>query len=62
VALLLYLVVGLFTHKSQPAANALLQAINRDFTANQLADEIGHPDEISRELISSRICKWTPNP
>ena len=35
IALILYLVVGLFTYKSKPAANALLQSINRDFTANE---------------------------
>jgi solute:Na+ symporter, SSS family len=35
MALLLYLVVGLFTHKSKAAVNALLQSINWDFTANE---------------------------
>jgi hypothetical protein len=48
IALILYLVVGLFTYKSKPAANALLQSINRDFPANEyLAEDIEDRREIS---------------
>jgi solute:Na+ symporter, SSS family len=48
IALILYLVVGLFTYESKPAANALLQSINRDFPANEyLAEDIEDRREIS---------------
>lgn len=41
VALLLYLVVGLFTRRTKPASDALLESIHRDLPANeQLMDAI----------------------
>jgi len=52
VALLLYLAVGFFTHKTKPAANALLRSIDRDFTdEEQLAYEIDLRREKLHELI-----------
>ena len=41
VTLLLYLVVGLFTRRTKPAANTLLESIDRDLPADeQLMDVI----------------------
>jgi SSS family solute:Na+ symporter len=52
VALLLYLAVGFFTHKTKPAANALLHSIDRDFTdEEQLAYEI----DLRREKLHEPI-------
>jgi SSS family solute:Na+ symporter len=51
IALVLFLAVGLFTRKTNPAANALLQSINRDFTkAEWIAIEIEHERTVSQRL------------
>jgi hypothetical protein len=51
VALILFLAVGLFTRKINPAANALLQSINRDFTtAEWLSIELEQKRTISQRL------------
>jgi hypothetical protein len=48
IALILFLAVGLFTRKINPAANALLQSINRDFTkAEWPSIELEHERAIS---------------
>ena len=51
VSLILFLAVGLFTRKINPAANALLQSINRDFTtAEWLSIELEQKRTISQRL------------
>lgn len=52
ITLFLYIMVGLFTRKTKPAAYALLHSINLDSTANEhLACKINHLHETPLELI-----------
>ena len=53
ITLILYIVVGLFTRKTRPAAYALLHSINLDSTAEEhLANDIKHDNETSQEFAS----------